>query len=170
MKLLHQLLTMMDELFIEEIRGGMRRLQEKMDEAFRAAMQKAINAGEETTPTVVSEKPGHLKSEDCLGLAGRALPYLGSSGSTISSLSRGGAATQPAAVGSFPPNKFGLYDMVGNVWAWTEDCEHGDYKRALTDGSPWLADNGGECKNCIGRGGSWSNTPTPPPLVWLTAT
>ena len=119
-----------------------------MDEAFRAAMQKAINAGEETTPTVV-------------GLAGRALPYLGSSGSIISSLSRGGAATQPAAVGSFPPNKFGLYDMVGNVWAWTEDCEHGDYKRAPTDGSPWLADNGGECKNRIGRGGSWSNTPTP---------
>ena len=25
----------------------------------------------------------------------------------------------------------------------------------------WLADNGGECKNRIGRGGSWSNTPTP---------
>ena len=47
---------MMDELLIEEL--AVRRLQEKMDEAFRAAMQKAINAGEETTPTVVSKKPG----------------------------------------------------------------------------------------------------------------
>jgi formylglycine-generating enzyme required for sulfatase activity len=70
-------------------------------------------------------------------------------------------ATQPAPVGSFPPNKFGLYDMVGNVWAWTEDCEHAGYKGAPTDGSPWLAGNGGACRNRIGRGGSWSNTPTP---------
>jgi hypothetical protein len=40
---------MMDELLIEEL--ALRRLHEKMDDAFRAAMQKAINAGEETTPT-----------------------------------------------------------------------------------------------------------------------
>jgi formylglycine-generating enzyme required for sulfatase activity len=69
--------------------------------------------------------------------------------------------SQPAPVGSFPPNKFGLYDMVGNVWAWTEDCEHRDYKGAPADGSPWLAENGGECKSRMARGGSWSNSPTP---------
>ena len=44
-----------------------------MDNAFRATMQRAINAGEETTPTVVSKKPVHSNSEDCLGLARRAL-------------------------------------------------------------------------------------------------
>ena len=46
----------MDELLIEEL--SVRAVQEKMDGAFRVAMHRAINAGEESTPTVVSKKPG----------------------------------------------------------------------------------------------------------------
>ena len=45
---------MMDELAIEEM--SIRAVQEKMDEAFRAAMQRAINAGEEHAATLVSKK------------------------------------------------------------------------------------------------------------------
>jgi len=36
-------------------------MQRKMDDAFCAAMQRAINAGEEITLTVVSKKPGTKK-------------------------------------------------------------------------------------------------------------
>jgi hypothetical protein len=46
----------MDEFLLEEL--SVRARQEKMDQAFRAAMQRAINAGEETTPTVISKTPG----------------------------------------------------------------------------------------------------------------
>jgi formylglycine-generating enzyme required for sulfatase activity len=67
--------------------------------------------------------------------------------------------SQTAPVGSFLPNKFGLYDMVGNVGEWTEDCVHTNYNGAPTDGSAWLADNGGDCTNRIVRSGSWSYAP-----------
>jgi formylglycine-generating enzyme required for sulfatase activity len=42
------------------------------------------------------------------------------------------------AVGSFKPNGFGLYDMLGNVEEWTADHWHDDYNGAPSDGSPWL--------------------------------
>jgi formylglycine-generating enzyme required for sulfatase activity len=59
-----------------------------------------------------------------------------------------------APVGSFAPNAFGLYDMVGNVWEWVEDCWHGSYSIAPTDGSAWLS---GSCDARVIRGGSWND-------------
>jgi formylglycine-generating enzyme required for sulfatase activity len=57
-----------------------------------------------------------------------------------------------APVGSFKPNAFGLYDIAGNVWEWTEDCYHDSYNGAPADGSPWTS---GECSFRVVRGGSW---------------
>jgi len=65
---------------------------------------------------------------------------------------------QTAPVGSFPPNRFGLYDMVGNVYEWVEDCLHADYRGAPADGSAWIAD--GACNGHMIRGGSWADDPT----------
>ena len=59
-----------------------------------------------------------------------------------------------APVGRFRPNAFGLFDMIGNVWEWTEDCEHPDYVGAPADGRPWLT---GDCGQRSNRGGSWGD-------------
>ena len=64
----------------------------------------------------------------------------------------------PASVGSFSPTAFGLYDMVGNVWEWTQDCWHNDYSNAPTDGSAWNA--GGDCTKHPVRGGSYVSDPS----------
>lgn len=62
----------------------------------------------------------------------------------------------PAPVGSFEPNAFGLYDVLGNVLEWTEDCWHEDYTGAPADGSPWTS---GDCNARVLRGGSWFYLP-----------
>jgi formylglycine-generating enzyme required for sulfatase activity len=66
---------------------------------------------------------------------------------------------QTAPVDSFSPNKFGLYNMLGNVWEWTEDCSHQSYNGAPSDRSAWLEAAGADCSNRIVRGGSRNSTP-----------
>ncbi|WP_419939799.1 formylglycine-generating enzyme family protein [Candidatus Palauibacter sp.] len=57
-----------------------------------------------------------------------------------------------APVGSFAPNAFGLYDVLGNVYEWTQDCWNGSYAGAPADGSAWQS---GDCGRRVLRGGSW---------------
>jgi formylglycine-generating enzyme required for sulfatase activity len=59
-------------------------------------------------------------------------------------------------VGSFPPNQFGLYDMLGEVWQLLEDCWNDTYDGAPTDGAARL---GGDCGRHVVRGGAYSNVP-----------
>jgi len=62
-----------------------------------------------------------------------------------------------APVKSFPANAFGLYDMHGNVWEWTEDCYNYGYRGAPTTGRAW---DSGICADRVLRGGSWIDIPT----------
>ena len=68
--------------------------------------------------------------------------------------SDGYAQTAPA--GSFQPNAFGLFDVLGNVWERTEDCWNENYQGAPTDGSAWRS---GDCSLRVLRGGSWWSSP-----------
>lgn len=52
-------------------------------------------------------------------------------------------------------NPWGLHDMLGNVWEWTQDHWHGDYRGAPDDGSAWEDRDAGADR--VLRGGSWLN-------------
>ena len=57
------------------------------------------------------------------------------------------------AVGQKLPNAFGLFDMYGSVWEWTQDCWHESYSGAPTNGSTWTT--GCTSNHRVLRGGSW---------------
>jgi formylglycine-generating enzyme required for sulfatase activity len=64
------------------------------------------------------------------------------------------AAKQPADVGSFPANAFGLHDMLGNAWEWTEDCFVKTYNTASASGEPPPVTK--DCQRTY-RGGGWGD-------------
>jgi formylglycine-generating enzyme required for sulfatase activity len=71
-------------------------------------------------------------------------------GLTDAPCSDGYKFTSPA--GHYQPNAFGLYDMFGNAWQWTEDCWHNNYNGAPAGGSAWTAGCFGSSR--VVRGGS----------------
>jgi formylglycine-generating enzyme required for sulfatase activity/serine/threonine protein kinase len=59
-------------------------------------------------------------------------------------------------VNSFIANSFGLHDMHGNVWEWTQDCWNDSYSAAPNNGEAWSK---GDCSQRVLRGGSWLSRP-----------
>ncbi len=59
-------------------------------------------------------------------------------------------------VGRFPPNQFGVHDILGNVLEWTQDCWSDNHVGAPNDGS---ARRDGDCKFRVMKGGSWVSHP-----------
>jgi formylglycine-generating enzyme required for sulfatase activity len=66
-------------------------------------------------------------------------------------------------VGSYPPNGYGLHDMVGNVWEWCLDEYQSDFYKTSPQNNPLVGGNLSDLltnyKNIqtwrVLRGGSW---------------
>ena len=62
---------------------------------------------------------------------------------------------ESAPVGSFKPNRFGLYDMSGNVWEWT--CSN--WQERFDGSEQQCSDDTTNTQARVSRGGSWFNGP-----------
>jgi formylglycine-generating enzyme required for sulfatase activity len=113
-----------------------------------AEWEYAARAGT-TTARYFSDNPAEICRHTNVGDLDYFEQHPGDSG--VNRACRDGYAfTSPA--GAFPPNQFGLYDMLGNVMNWTEDCSNANYSGAPTDGTAWKS---GDCGRRVVRGGSW---------------
>ena len=65
--------------------------------------------------------------------------------------------TYTAPVGSYKPNAFDLYDVIGNAREWLQDCYTASYVGRPLDGRAWEWAGGCELRGV--RGGSWATRP-----------
>ena len=142
------------------------------DSGFGRGQQPVINVGWDDAQTYVAwlgrvtGKPYRLLTEaewEYAARAGTTTAYywgdeIGKGNANCADCGSQWDGKQTSPVGSFNPNAFGLYDMAGNVYQWVQDCYHGDYNGAPTDGSGW---NSGNCNTNtrVVRGGSWNYFP-----------
>jgi formylglycine-generating enzyme required for sulfatase activity len=66
------------------------------------------------------------------------------------------AMLKTAPVDNGSPNPFGLYNMLGNVRQWTQDCWNPTPAASPSNGAPLLS---GDCTARATRGGSWADDP-----------
>ena len=103
---------------------------------------------------------GEDPNDGCTHMNGADASFSRGYGST-SALACDDGFVSTAPVGSFRANGFGLYDMIGNVSEWVEDCygnsgfKDQSYLGAPTDGSARHLEN---CRSPAFRGGSFATT------------
>jgi formylglycine-generating enzyme required for sulfatase activity len=89
------------------------------------------------------------------GLVGEPYPHGGTLAPSDGNYSKS-ELNGPVPVGSYPPNGYGLYDMLGNVCEWVFDRYHPDYYSASPDDNPRGPEEG---DLRVIRGGGWHTGP-----------
>jgi formylglycine-generating enzyme required for sulfatase activity len=118
--------------------------------ACRAEMQTPFHFGETITTTLANYGGTDDKDNQWSGSYGRG--------------PKGIYRQETTPVGHFKTaNRFGLYDMHGNVWEWCLDNWHENYsekpEELKKDGNtPWLSSDENETIRLL-RGGSWDSNP-----------
>src|SRR5581483_2614030 len=135
-----------DDITWEDAAEFCARLSKKTGQTYRlpteAEWEYACRAGS-TTPFHI----GKTITPDMVNYDGNR-PYEGGP--------KGPSRQRSVPVGNYNvANAFGLFDMHGNVWEWTQDVWHDSYSGAPTDGSAWQKD--GDPTYHVVRGGSWLN-------------
>jgi formylglycine-generating enzyme required for sulfatase activity len=87
------------------------------------------------------------------GLAGKRFPWGDAISSTDANYDMNLGDT--AAVESYPPNGYGLYDMAGNVWEWVADWYNENYYSVSPTNDPTGPATG---MQRVMRGGSWDHS------------
>nr|WP_292994085.1 formylglycine-generating enzyme family protein [Nitrosomonas sp.] len=118
-----------------------------------AEWEYVVRAGTKTTRYYQDDKQC-----DYANGSGQEAKSIADAGWTLAECSDGHVYTAPVA--SFGENQFGLFDMLGNVSEWTEDCWHENYQGVPVDGSAWREANRGDCTRRVVRGGSWLGSPS----------
>jgi formylglycine-generating enzyme required for sulfatase activity len=97
--------------------------------------------------------------------AGTTTPFAFGETLTPEQANYNSGATTP--VGIFPPNRWGLHDMHGNVWEWCADNWHSSHEGAPDDGSAWTEDSLGKSLGAA-RGTSTPGTAARPTAAGST--
>ncbi|MGC1444015.1 MAG: formylglycine-generating enzyme family protein [Xanthobacteraceae bacterium] len=73
-----------------------------------------------------------------------------------------GSLGHTSPVDQYPPNMWGIHDMIGNVWEWCEDILCNEIDRLPDDGTPYMSPSGntdGSLPVRVHRGGAFTSNP-----------
>jgi formylglycine-generating enzyme required for sulfatase activity len=76
----------------------------------------------------------------------------------VNALCTDGTGFGTSPVDKLLPNRFGLYDVIGNAWEWVEDC-YAPYDPSKSDARPVELSPTVLCEMRVARGGSWNGEP-----------